>query len=91
VAFAAQAAWAENVTFEKVIIPSERCLQMLTWILLAVTTGSIVGLWLVARKLEEKVEFLSGFVEKLGEKLEQQSRDLASLRVELDAAKLTGE
>jgi hypothetical protein len=46
---------------------------MLLWILLAVTTVSVVFLW--------------RFVGKLGEKLEEQARNLESLRGELEALK----
>jgi hypothetical protein len=46
---------------------------MLLWILLAVTTVSVVFLWLN--------------VGKLGEKLEEHARDLGSLREEIEALK----
>jgi hypothetical protein len=50
---------------------------MLLWILLAVTTVSVVFLWL--------------YVEKLGGKLEEQARDIESLREEIQALKKGGQ
>jgi hypothetical protein len=56
---------------------------MLEWILLAVTTVSVVFLWRHVGKIGQEVEFLRQFTDELGKKMEQQSRDLALLRGEL--------
>jgi len=60
---------------------------MLLWILLAVTTVSVVSLWRFVGRLGEKIEFLQILAEKPGEKLERQSDDLASLRDEVASLK----